>query len=62
MQDILSGYRTFFIVEVDAKALYIGSPEDRADIPQHITRDGTTEPVSRNQIIRRECGHIHFPC
>ena len=28
------------------------------------TRDGTTEPVSRDQILRRERGHgnIHFPC
>ena len=29
-----------------------------------LTRDGTGEPVSRNQILRRERGKgiIHFPC
>ena len=29
-----------------------------------LTRDGTTEPVSRGQILRRERGQriIHFPC
>ena len=29
-----------------------------------LTRDGTAEPVSRYQILRRECkqGNIHFPC
>ena len=29
-----------------------------------LTRDGTTEPVSRNQILRRERGqgNIRFPC
>ena len=29
-----------------------------------LTRDGTAEPVSRNQILRRELGQriIHFPC
>ena len=30
-----------------------------------LTRDGTTEPVSRNQILRRErtrTGNIIFPC
>ena len=29
-----------------------------------LTRDGTAEPVSRDQILRRERGHgnIHFPC
>ena len=29
-----------------------------------LTRDGTTEPVSRDQIFRRERGqeNIHFPC
>ena len=29
-----------------------------------LTRDGTTEPVSRDQILRRERGqgNIHFPC
>ena len=29
-----------------------------------LTRDGTAEPVSRDQILRRECGQgdIHFPC
>ena len=29
-----------------------------------LTRDGTTEPVSRDQILRRERGQgkIHFPC
>ena len=29
-----------------------------------LTRDGTAEPVSRDQIIRRgrEQGNIHFPC
>ena len=29
-----------------------------------LTRDGTAEPVSRNQILRRERGQriIHFPC
>ena len=28
------------------------------------TRDGTAEPVSRDQILRRERGqgNIHFPC
>ena len=29
-----------------------------------LTRDGTAEPVLRNQILRRERGqgNIHFPC
>ena len=29
-----------------------------------LTRDGTAEPVSRDQILRREDGqeNIHFPC
>ena len=29
-----------------------------------LTRDGTVEPVSRDQILRREHGqeNIHFPC
>ena len=29
-----------------------------------LTRDGTVEPVSRDQIIRRERGkgNVHFPC
>ena len=29
-----------------------------------LTRDGTAEPVSRNQFLRRERGqgNIHFPC
>ena len=29
-----------------------------------LTRDGTAEPVSRDQILRRELeqGNIHFPC
>ena len=29
-----------------------------------LTRDGTAEPVSRDQILRRERGQrkIHFPC
>ena len=29
-----------------------------------LTRDGTAEPVSRDQILRREQGQriIHFPC
>ena len=30
-----------------------------------LTRDGTAEPVSRDQILRRECGqgnNINFPC
>ena len=29
-----------------------------------LTRDGTTEPVSRDQILRRERGqgNVHFPC
>ena len=29
-----------------------------------LTRDGTAEPVSRDQILRRERGqeHINFPC
>ena len=29
-----------------------------------LTRDGTVEPVSRDQILRREGGqgNIHFPC
>ena len=29
-----------------------------------LTRDGTAEPVSRDQILRhaREQGNIHFPC
>ena len=29
-----------------------------------LTRDGTTEPVSRDQILRhaRGQGNIHFPC
>ena len=29
-----------------------------------LTRDGTAEPVSRDQIFRRELGqeNIHFPC
>ena len=29
-----------------------------------LTRDGTAEPVSQNQILRRERGqgNIHFPC
>ena len=29
-----------------------------------LTRDGTAEPVSRDQIVRHERGHgnIHFPC
>ena len=29
-----------------------------------LTRDGTAESVSREQILRRECGqgNIHFPC
>ena len=29
-----------------------------------LTQDGTTEPVSRDQILRRELGQgiIHFPC
>ena len=29
-----------------------------------LTRDGTAEPVSRDQILRREReqGNIHFPC
>ena len=29
-----------------------------------MTRDGTAEPVSRDQILRREPGqgNIHFPC
>ena len=29
-----------------------------------LTRDGTVEPVSRDQILRhvREHGDIHFPC
>ena len=29
-----------------------------------LTRDGTAEPVSRGQILRRERGqgNIHFPC
>ena len=31
---------------------------------ERLTRDGTAEPVSRNQILRRERGqgNIHFPC
>ena len=29
-----------------------------------LTRDGTAEPVSRDQILRhaREQGNVHFPC
>ena len=29
-----------------------------------LTRDGTAEPVSRDQVLRRERGqgNIHFPC
>ena len=29
-----------------------------------LTRDGTAEPVSRDQTLRRERGHgnVHFPC
>ena len=29
-----------------------------------LTRDGTAEPVSRDQVLRREPGrgNIHFPC
>ena len=29
-----------------------------------LTRDGTSEPISRDQILRRERGQrkIHFPC
>ena len=29
-----------------------------------LTQDGTAEPFSRNQILRRDCGqgNIHFPC
>ena len=29
-----------------------------------LTRDGTAEPVSRDQILRhaRGQGHVHFPC
>ena len=29
-----------------------------------LTRDGTAEPVSRDQILRRERGqgNVHFPC
>ena len=29
-----------------------------------LTRDGTAEPVSRDQILRRQSGqgNIHFPC
>ena len=31
---------------------------------KQLTRDGTAEPVSRGQILRRERGQriIHFPC
>ena len=31
---------------------------------RRLTRDGTAEPVSRDQILRREHGqrNIHFPC
>ena len=31
---------------------------------ERLTRDGTAEPVSRDQILRRERGqgNIHFPC
>ena len=31
---------------------------------RRLTRDGTVEPVSRDQILRRGCGqgNIHFPC
>ena len=31
---------------------------------QRLTRDGTAEPVSRDQILRRERGqgNVHFPC
>ena len=31
---------------------------------RRLTRDGTAEPVSRNQILRREPGHgnVHSPC
>ena len=29
-----------------------------------LTQDGTTEPVSRDEILRRERGqgNVHFPC
>ena len=29
-----------------------------------LARDGTTEPVSRDQVLRRERGqgNVHFPC
>ena len=32
--------------------------------PSRLTRDGTAEPVSRDQILRhaRGQGNIHFPC
>ena len=32
--------------------------------PSRVMRDGTAEPVSRDQILRRERGqeNIHFPC
>ena len=38
-------------------------PEYHMEISR-LTRDGTAEPVSRDQILRRERGqgNIHFPC
>ena len=45
------------------------SPIQLRDFPlmemSRLTRDGTAEPVSRDQILRREQrgqGNIHFPC
>ena len=44
----------------------VSKPEDSAWSMERskLTRDGTAEPVSRDQILRRERGQriIHFPC
>ena len=54
---------------MDAAAEIGGNPVGKHQIqPEHgmrrLTRDGTTEPVSRYQSFRRERGqgNIHFPC
>ena len=53
---------------MDAAAELGRNPVSKHQIqPQHgdeQARDGTAEPVSRDQILRRECGQgiIHFSC
>ena len=49
---------------MDATAEIGRNPARKHHIQSRLTRDGTTEPVSRDQILRcaREQGNVHFPC